>query len=201
PEGFLDSICKMYDYNTLQEVKESLYYYNEEKISFDIQDYLFGVNFETGAKVKSPYTKKSFEISEDFFKTIEFRLLGEKIDQNIRDIFRRDIQKIYASQTLTKEIMVEEKNITETELYDTLMEKYVYHLKEKVLDPFLENDNFRRAIKDYDTEEYKTYDSKIREDVTFLINNLKENFLYSKKGAKEVCIYVVDNDLAKKFSK
>jgi hypothetical protein len=39
-----------------------------------------------------------------------------------------------------------------------------------------------------------------RDDVTFLMNNLCRNFAYSRQGAKEVCIYVIDNDLAIKFA-
>jgi hypothetical protein len=31
------------------------------------------------------------------------------------------------------------------------------------------------------------------------MRNLKEKFGYSAQGAKEVCIYVIDNDLATKF--
>ena len=79
--------------------------------------------------------------------------------------------------------------------------RYVHNLKEKVLDPFLENENFRRAIKDYGEEDFKTYDKKIREDVSYLITNLCKNFRYTEQGAKEVCIYVIDNDLARKFAK
>ena len=48
PGWFLDSLLRMYDYTILQEVKESLYYYNEEQISRDIQNYIFAVNFEKG---------------------------------------------------------------------------------------------------------------------------------------------------------
>ncbi|MCP5109037.1 MAG: serine protein kinase PrkA [bacterium] len=201
PEGFLESLCHMYDYNILQEVKEALYYYNEEKISADIQNYLYSVNFEPGTAVKCVYTGERLKIDEDFFKTIEYRLLGGKADQKARLAFRKETQKEYTSQTLTREIMVEGKNMTETELYLVLLDKYIYHIKEKVLEPFLENENFRRAIKDFDTEGFKTYDRKIRDDVTFLITNLVEKFRYNKKGAKEVCIYVVDNALAKKFAK
>ncbi len=47
---------------------------------------------------------------------------------------------------------------------------------------------------------FKTYDRKIQNDVTSLIQNLETKFRYSEKGAREVCMYVVDNDLAKKFS-
>lgn len=201
PEGFLDSLCDMYDYNILQEVKEALYYFNEEKISADIQDYLFAINFEPGVEAKCTYTQKKIKINEDFFKTIESRLLGEKADQETRLSFRKDVQKEYASNTLTQEIMVEGKPIVETELYASLLGKYIFHLKEKVLDPFLENENFRRAIKDYETDDFKTYDRKICDDVTFLINNLINKYKYTRKGAKEICIYVVDNELAQKFSK
>ena len=69
-----------------------------------------------------------------------------------------------------------------------------------MLDPFLENKNFRLAIKDYGTKSFKTYDRKIRNDVAWLIKNLGAKFRYTEKGAREVCMYVIDNDLAKKFS-
>ena len=81
-----------------------------------------------------------------------------------------------------------------------MRDRYVYNLKEKVLDPFLENDNFRRAIKDYNEEGFKTYDKRIRDDVGYLINNLCEKYRYTDQGAKEVCMYVIDSDLAKKFA-
>jgi hypothetical protein len=32
------------------------------------------------------------------------------------------------------------------------------------------------------------------------MNNLSKKSRYSDLGAKEVCMYVIDNDLAKKFS-
>ena len=76
----------------------------------------------------------------------------------------------------------------------------MFNLKEKVLDPFLDNENFRQAIKDFDAEAFKSYDKRIREDVTFLMKNLCEKSRYTQQGAKEVCMYVIDNDLARKFS-
>jgi ABC-type uncharacterized transport system fused permease/ATPase subunit len=96
--------------------------------------------------------------------------------------------------------MVENVPIGETKIYQSMHDRYVHNLKEKVLDPFLENENFRRAIKDYDEEDFKTYDKRIRDDVTYLINNLCEKCKYTEQGAKEICIYVIDNDLAKKFA-
>ena len=201
PDNFLESLCRMYDYNLLQEVKESLYYYNEEKISADIKDYLYAVNFEADAQVKCVYTGNRLTASEEFFKSIENRLLGEKADENTRKKFRRSTQKEYTSTTLTQEIINESKDITKTTLYFNLMERYLHNLKQKVLDPFLTNENFRRAIKDYDTKTFHTYDSRIQEDVTFLINNLVKKYHYTPTGAKEMCIYVVDNDLPQKFNK
>ncbi|MFT5232295.1 MAG: putative Ser/Thr protein kinase, partial [Candidatus Krumholzibacteriia bacterium] len=66
PEGFLDSLRNMYNYQILQEVKESLYYYNEEQISRDIKNYLFALSFETGTKAVSTYTGDELNITETF---------------------------------------------------------------------------------------------------------------------------------------
>ncbi len=200
PIGFLDSLLRMYDYTILQEVKESLYYYNQEQISRDIQNYLFAINFEIGAVETCTYTGEKLVITEEFLDGIESRLLGSKTDNTQRKAFRAASQKEYTSKTLTQEIMVEGLPITEAKIFQSLHDRYVYNLKEKVLDPFLENENFRRAIKDYNKEDFKTYDQRIRDDVSYLIDNLCQKFRYMEQGAKEVCMYVIDNDLAQKFS-
>jgi len=202
PEGFLDSLKNLYDYTVLQEVKESLYYYNQTKISKDIQNYLFAISYdgEKVGKIKCAYTGETLDVSEDFFETIELRILGSNANYHMRQQFRTYTQKEYASKTLTQEMQLEGKKITETDLYKNLRDRYVRNIKEKVLDPFVENLNFRNAIKDYDTKEFNTYDRRIREDVNYLIKNLKTKFDYTEEGAKQVCIYVMDNDLARKFS-
>jgi hypothetical protein len=201
PHGFIDSLQRLYDYTILQEVKESLYYYNEARISRDIQNYLFAVNFELGSAEVCTFTGEKLEISEEFLQAIETRLLGGDSLIQQRLVFRRATQKEYTARTLTQEIMAEGKQITDTALFLEMHERYVHNLKEGVLEPFLRNDNFRRAIKDYGQREaFKAYDKRIRDDVTFLMNNLCSNFSYTRQGAKEVCIYVIDNDLAIKFS-
>ena len=200
PEGFLDSLVQMYDYTVLQEVKESLYYYNEERISRDIQNYLFAINFEIGATGTCEFTGERLTVTEDFLHGIEERLLGDEADAERRRAFRRDTQREYTSSTLTQEVLLEGRPLPHTHLYQSLYEMYVRHLKEKVLDPFLENENFRRAIKDYGGEDFRTYDKKIRNDVGYLIGNLCNRYRYTPNGAKEVCIYVVDNRLAERFA-
>ena len=201
PDNFLKSLLDMYDYTVLQEVKESLYYYNEEQISKDLQNYLFATNFEIGTKTKSTYTGERIDISEAFFSAIESHLLNEDADESDRRAFREDTQKIYTSKTLTQEVMMDGIPITGTELYQSLHERYVHNLKEKVLEPLLKNENFRQAIKDYNEESFKSHDERIRDDVTFLMNNLYSKRKYTEQGAKEVCIYVIDNELAKKYAR
>jgi predicted Ser/Thr protein kinase len=200
PEGFMESLVHNYDYVVLQEVKEALYYYNETQIERDILNYIFAVNFEPGAVEICRFTGERLEITEEFLSGIETRLVGVNASHDLRQSFRQEVQQEYTRRTLTQEIMVEGRNPQETALYQSLHDRYVFNLKEKVLEPFLENANFRRAIKDFDTEAFKTYDKRIRDDVTFLINNLSsEKFKYTKQCAKEICVYVIDNDLARKF--
>jgi predicted Ser/Thr protein kinase len=197
PMGFLDSLLRMYNYGVLQSVKESLYDYNEEQIARDIQNYLFAVNFEPGTTEICRFTGERLEINETFFQRIESRLMVPSADAAS---FRTSVQKAYTSSTLTQEILRDNLDITQTTLYLHLHERYIHHLKEKVLDPFLENENFRRAVKEFDQESFKTYDQKIRHDVRFMMTNLQRKFGYTRQGAKEICIYVIDNNLAKIFS-
>jgi predicted Ser/Thr protein kinase len=197
PLGFLDSLLKMYNYSVLQEMKESLYYYNKEQISKEIQNYMFAVNFEPGTVEFCKYTGEYLEITEDYFKRIEARLLTNQRDATR---FRADVQKSYTTNALTQEMLRDNLPITKTTLYEQLHDRYEFNLKEKVLEPFLENENFRRAVKDFDDESFKTYDKKIRDDVTFLMKNLRDKYRYSRQGAREICIYVIDNNLAKTFA-
>src|SRR6266568_2177589 len=114
PEGFLDSLLRNYNYSVLQEVKESLFNYNEEQIARDLLNYMFAVSFEPGSVAVCRFTGDKLEISEDFLNAIEGRLLGTAIEESARLDFRRETQKEYASRTLTQEIIAEGKNPTET---------------------------------------------------------------------------------------
>lgn len=197
PDGFLDSLVTLYDYNILQEIKESLYNYNKKEIENDVLNYMFAVNFELGSTVKCTYTGEEIEITEDFLEKIEEKLI-DKASNNVKD-FRAYVQREYTSKTLAYEMGVENRRIKQTSLFQLLLDKYQFRLKEDVLNPFLENDNFRNAIRDYGTPSFNTYDKKIIKDVRFLIRNLIRNFNYTEEGAKQICIYVVDNEIPKKF--
>ncbi len=139
-------------------------------------------NFDSGRVERSIYTGETIEISEEFFLGMERQILGKDVDPHTARTFRKETQHQYASKTLTQEIMVEGLPLTGTAVYKSLLERYVHNLKEKVMDPFQKNDNFRRAIKDFGAETFRTYDKRIKDEVTFLMKNLQKKYLYSPKG-------------------
>ncbi len=138
-------------------------------------------------------------MTEEFLESIENRLLSENMDKNRREEIRMDVLKEYTTRTLSHEIMIEGKDISETRLFQSLYERYVHNLKKRVLEPFIDNENFRNGIKDFDTDKFKSHDKRIKKDVKFLMDNLSSKFGYTQQGANEACIYVIDNDLANKF--
>jgi hypothetical protein len=190
---------RMYDYTVLQQVKESLYYYNEDQITRDIKNYISAVTNELDSVAHCIFTKEELHVTEAFLESIENRLLSENLNKARREEIRHDVLKEYTTRTLTHEIMIQEKDIVDTRLFSSLYERYVHNLKKRVLEPFIDNENFRNAIKDFDTEKFRTHDKRIKKDVKFLIDNLSTKFGYTSQGANEVCIYVIDNDLANKF--
>ncbi len=199
PQGFLESLLRMYDYSVLQQVKESLYYYNEEQIAKDIKNYISAITNEIDSIIKCIFTKEEIHVTQMFLESIENRLLSENMNQKRREEIRNDVLKEFTTRTLSHEMMIEGKDITQTRLFESLYDRYVHNLKKKVLEPFVQNENFRNAIKDFDTDKYKSHDKRIKKDVKFLLNNLSTKFGYTIQGANEACIYVIDNDLANKF--
>tara|TARA_Y100000310_G_C20703185_1_gene831993 strand:+ start:10385 stop:12667 length:2283 start_codon:yes stop_codon:yes gene_type:complete len=201
PDDFLTHLENLYDYTALQQVKESMFYYNEEQVSHDIQNYLHAMTCDIGTTIVCPYTKEKIEVTETFFETIENRLLEENTfledEDNIAD-FRNDILNEYVTKTVQD--IAGGKDIIETELYNVLLERYNNSLKQNVLDPFVNNDSFRTAIKEYGTDLFNSYDKRIRNEVGLLFKNLQEKFGYSEQGARQVCIYVIDKELVELFS-
>jgi hypothetical protein len=79
------------------------------------------------------------------------------------------------------------------------LKKYVHNLKNNALDPFINNESLRNAIKEYGTEDFLSHDKKIRRDAIYLIQSMMRKFEYSETDAKEICIYVLDKNLIEFF--
>ncbi len=199
PNGFIESLVDLYDFNIVQEVKESIYYYNEEQISRDIQNYLFAINFELNETKLNSYTGDTLEITEDYLKNFEAIFLGATSLYSQRVAFRKDNQKEYVTKTLAQETNIKGMKITETEQFKMLFEKYTRNLKENSLAPYAENMNFRRAIIDYNTSIFNNYDERIKRDVNLLITNLVGKFKYTTEGAQQVMIYLLDKKIGRKY--
>jgi predicted Ser/Thr protein kinase len=199
PVSIIDSIVDLYDYETLQQIKESIFYFNKSQIFRDIKNYLFGINFDLGETLKSEYTGDILEINEEFFKNFEAIFLGATSSIDQRKQFRSNIHSEYVSNTLAIEIRLEGKNIEQTNQFLELYDKYQRYIKENSLAPYIDNDTFRRAVNDFSTDLFEAYDTRIKKDVKFLINNLMDKFKYSQAGAKEITLYTLDKKLWKKY--
>ena len=195
PKNFLASLIGSYDYVVLNEMKEAMYFYNREQISRDILNYLYAINYDMGIKVMCPFTNEEVEVTMIFIKLMASRITGREITDSDAVKFAQETQKKY-----TVTIAKERTNLIETDLYKDFFAAYVKNLKEKVLQPFVNNPNFREAIKAFGTREFDTFDTRLKEQVVSMTKNLIDNFGYTEQGAKEVCLYVVDKNLAEKFS-
>lgn len=195
PKNFLASLVDSYDYTVLGEVKGSLYFYNEEQIAKDILHYLWAVDYDMGGKVTCAYTGEEIEITLDFFKLMASRLAGKEMTDEDAMKFAQEIQKKSVTARAREGV-----SIKETELFRDLFNAYRKNLKEKALQPFTNNANFREAVKSFGTPDFETFDSRLREHVSYMIRSLKDKFSYIEQGAKEIALYVLDKDLDKKFS-
>ncbi len=198
PKGFIDSVIRLYNYNIMQEIKESLFHQNEERISKDIQNYLFASNYDIGEKQPSPYTKENVEVSEQFFNSIEQYLLPNDITERARIKFRETVAGRFG---INLQQMSDEDKIYDTEIYKELYNTYINNLREHIFRPFLQYSSFENAIKEYGTPKFGVYDERTKEEVSFLIKNLKTKFKYSQEGAKHVCLYVIRNKIAENLDR
>lgn len=193
-KDFLTDLRIFYDYQVLQEVKEALYYYNEKQIKKDILHYLSAINHDIGQEVFCASTNEKFIVSKQFFDLLEEKLFPRK-SKNERQTRRLEEAKTYRSITLAQEIQIEGKSLEQTKQFKKLFDRYTKGLKENVLEPLKDNDNFKRAIMEFGSKEFEVYDKRLQADVKRLIANLQEKFGYNEEGAKEICLYVIENEL------
>ncbi|MBU1101192.1 MAG: serine protein kinase PrkA [Bacteroidetes bacterium] len=197
PNGFIDSIIRLYNYNVMQEIKESLFRQNEERVSKDIQNYLFASNYDLGEKLTSPYTNEVIDINDQFFFSIEQHLVQKGANDADRKSYRSGIAQKLAVDL--QQMQADDSALTNTEVYTDLYHNYMKHLRKNSFQPFIQFPAFESAIKDYGTPKYEVYDNKVKEEVAILITNLINKFNYSLEGAIQVCLYVIINNVAENF--
>jgi len=188
---FTESLMKFYNYNVVEEMKEAMYFYNKEQISIDILNYLCAINYKIGDKVKCQFTNQQIEVTIDFLKLVGGYISGKRLNDSEAVSLAEEIQKKYVK------VIVQTLKITETEFYKELFNDYVRNLKERVLEPFINNDSFRQAIKAYSTKSFETFDTKIKERIVHMITNLINEFGYTEKGAQQICLYIIEKGLIK----
>ncbi len=198
-KDFIYKLIDMYDFNVLQEVKESIYYYNEEQISRDIMNYLFSINHEPGETITCSFTNDVIEVTNEYFADFEGLFLGSTSSAYQRRSFRMDVHKEYITKTLAQEMKLGGQEIAKTSQFQDLFNKYTRNLKENALVPYQGNDNFRRAIIDFASNDFRKYDKRMKRDIALLIDNLQQKFKYSEESAKQISIYVLDKKLVQKF--
>ncbi len=195
--GFIDSIIRLYDYNVLQQLKECLFHQNEERISRDIQNYLFASNYDNGEKLLCPYTEEYLEITDTFFNSIEHNLFTKQISEEDRVEFRKQTAEEFIINL--QEMQVNDSTITSTAIYKDLYNTYIKNLRKNIFQPFLVYTSFENAIKEFGTPKFEVYDNRTKEQVSYLLKNLINKFKYTNEGAKQVCLYVLNNKVAERF--
>jgi len=196
PVGFMNSLESSYNYQTLQEVKASAFMYNAQEVNDKIADYLFALNFEYGEKHKSPLTSNVVEISEENLDIFEKDILEDDTTKIRQIMFRKEQQKTYIVQTLSREMKLENKKLHDTEQFQNLFDRYTKKLREQSLKPLFSNTSFRRALLDYGTKDYQSNDQKLKDSINFIIKNLTKTYGYSSKSAVEMVLYLIDKKIA-----
>jgi predicted Ser/Thr protein kinase len=199
PAKFTDALFNLYEYNILDEVKESIYFYNETKMKRDIKNYLFALNFEKGEKITSHYTGDIIELNDDFYNSIEPFLYGNDIDEKSIIKLRKEEHITYITNTLSKEIKVKEKTIEQTEQFEYLLRKYSDNLKQFALAPYENNSHFKRCIESFNTPAFNKFENPLKKTVNRLITNMGNKFGYTEESAQHIILYVIENNLNERF--
>ena len=201
PGNFIRHLTDLYDFEVLKEVKDSMYHFNEEEISKSILNYLVAITHNIGDLAKNPWlNQEEFTVTSDLLDIAEAHLLTPEVSLYAREKYRKEAIDEYASFTLGREIKVEGKHITKTKQYLEMFAAFTRTARERILEPYVSNPNFRLAIKEFGSDDFLKYDRKIRDRVELLFRNLKQKYKYEVDCARVACLYVLDNKLVEKFS-
>ncbi|HNV71265.1 MAG TPA: serine protein kinase PrkA, partial [Candidatus Ozemobacteraceae bacterium] len=200
PRNFIKHLTDLYDFVVLKEVKDSMYDYNEDEISKTILNYLVAITANIGDVVKNPWNNgEEITVTADFLDIVETHLKDPDASQYAKERYRKEAVDEYASVTLAREIKTEGKKITETKQYLDMFAAFTKSARQRVLEPYIANSNFRLAIKEFGLEDFQKYDTKIRDKVQLLFHNLHIKYQYNQECARAACLYVLDNNLVEKF--
>ncbi|MBI4438635.1 serine protein kinase PrkA [Candidatus Woesearchaeota archaeon] len=203
PARFLDALVRSYNYSILKEVESSLYNDNPEKISKDILNYIWATNHLPGSRTVCPFTNEAMEITEDYFKTMFVNILGSEAPKDQAGLTKKAHELKEETQQQYLVAMSQEvdgqRPLTQTEMYKSLYEQYERSLRANVLSPFVNSESFRRAIKDYGMPAFVGVEPRTQQDVRFMMGNLQSRFGYTEKGAREICLYVIEKNLVEAF--
>jgi len=199
PNGFIDALFRIYEINILQEVKEAIFNINSSQIDSDICNYLNALNFEQGETVVSQETGDEITITPEWLAGIERYLFEDGLSESEIQTRRTAIHKEYIARTLSQDIKIKKMKITATGQFQQLFRKYYDSLKQHSLEPYVGNGNFRRALTEYHTDNFNSYDEKLKTDIRFMLKNLQKKFDYTAEGALIVALHVVENNLAEVY--
>jgi predicted Ser/Thr protein kinase len=199
PGDFLEDLVSKYDWEVTQQFKDCMFDANEEEVSRQIQNYIFATNYEgSDVSVVCSFTGDTLNVSEDFFRDIEYILLDDEIGSEDQHRFRKIVQSDYLQEILQEGIPL--GKIKETDLYKRLIEKYSKNLKEYSIVPLMDPDGLEaRAIKEFDTPEFDSYDRKVKDNVNSLMSGLQTKFGYTAEGAKKISCYLLDKELPSRY--
>lgn len=198
PDGFIDSIIRLYDYGVVQQMKEALFQKNEERINKDITNYLFCLNYDMGEKIVSPYTGDVIEVSDNYLMLIENNLYKKEFTAAERKKVRTMLAARFT--TVLQDLQVDDEKIETTHLYKELYNNYLKNLRENIFEPLVKFTSFENAVKEYGSKKFDVYDDRTKDQVKHLLKNLMGDFNYTIEGAKQVSLYVLKEKIYEKFN-
>ena len=122
-------------------------------------NYIYALSFDKGEEVLQSLHERVIKIDDNFFSLFESVILSQ--DEEEIKIYRKDTNHLYISN-LSSKIQIEGLPIEETTLYKKILDRYTRSLKKNALTPFVENENFRRALLDYESELFSKYDIRLK---------------------------------------
>jgi len=196
PPQFINSLLKIYEINIVQELKDALYTYNDQKIFEDIIHYLYSLSYDIGTEITNPFTGKKYNLTNDFLIAIESHLYPATDDI---EMIRHNLLNRFITETLAQEVEIKQKKWQDTKIVKELYELYKENIKKASLDPYLKNKSFRFALKDYFTDKFANYDAKIQEDIIHMIKVMQQKYNYSERGVIKIALYVIDQNLPERY--